>query len=88
MCEPIHVELPCSFDAAGLAGFLEARGLRVTVKSCEEQCELEVGFAVDPDVRLHQEVEAALSAWLAEGDHALVPSLDRRHEYVLRPPGD
>jgi len=86
--EPVHIVLPCSCDASGLADFLTGRGLTATLTTSDDHCELEVRDAVDPDVRLRHEVGAALAAWLERGDHALVPALTHEHEYVLRPPAD
>ena len=88
MVEAVHVEFPCSCDAADLVEFLAARGLTASVTGRDDHCELEVRYAVDPEVRLHRDVEAALAAWLEEGSHPLVPALNREHEYVLRPPAD
>jgi hypothetical protein len=82
------VEIPCSRDAAGLARFLTAHGLESRVKSTEDHCELEVGYAVEPEQRLRQEFEAALASWLATIERPLVPTADRERGYVLRPPGD
>jgi len=86
MCKPVHLEFPCSCDAAGMIEFLAARGLAATLSSEEDHCTLEIRYAVDPDVRLHRDVEAAIATWLEDGGHALVPALDREHEFVLRPP--
>ena len=88
MCKPVHIELPCSYDAASFAEFLEARGLTASVTTSNDHCELEVGYAVDPDLRLHKDVEAAVADWLEEGNHALIPALNRENELVLRPPAD
>jgi hypothetical protein len=87
MCRPVHVEVPCSCDAAGLVEAFAARGLNASLTTLDDHCELKVCYAVDPDVRLHRDVGDALAAWLEEGDHALVP-LEREHEFVLRPPAD
>jgi hypothetical protein len=88
MVDPVHVEFPCSCDADDLVEFLAARGLTASVTRSADHCELEVRHAVDPDARLHRDVETALAAWLEEGSHPLVPALNREHEYVLRPPAD
>ena len=88
MAEPVHVEIPCSCDAAGLVDFIGARGLAATLLTEDDHCTLEIRYAADPDVRLRHEVEAALAAWLEEGDHALVPAVGPEHQFVLRPPGD
>lgn len=87
MCRPVHVEVPCSYDAAGLVEAFAARGLNASLTTLDDHCELEVSYAVDPDARLHHDVEVALAAWLEKGDHALVP-LERAHAFVLRPPAD
>jgi len=88
MSRPIHLELPCSCDAAGMVEFLAARGLAATLTREDDQCTLEIRYAVDPDVRLRRDVEAAISSWLEDGGHALVPAVGREHEFVLRPPAD
>ena len=88
MSRPVHVEFPCSCDAAEMVEFLAARGLAATVTSEDDHCTLEIRYAVDPDVRLRRDVEAAIAAWLEAGDHALVPAVGREHELVLRPPAD
>jgi hypothetical protein len=88
MCKPVHIEVPCSCDAASLVEFLEARGLTASLTTSNDHCELEVRYAVDPDVRLPKDVEAAVAAWLEEGSHLLIPAVAREHELVLRPPAD
>jgi len=88
MSRPVYLELPCSCDAAGMVEFLAARGLAATLTSKDDVCTLEIRYAVDPDVRLHGDVEAAIATWLEDGGHALVPALGREHEFVLRPPAD
>ena len=87
MNETIHVELDVPCDAEELIAFLATRGLAGTVTSTNDHCEIEIGFA-DSELRLRQEFEAALTAWLAVHDRPLVPVIGREHEYVLRPPGD
>ena len=88
MSRPVHVEFPCSCDAASMVEFLAARGLAATLTSEDDHCTLEIRYAVDPDVRLRRDVESAIAAWLEDGAHALVPALGREHELVLRPPAD
>jgi len=88
MSSPVHVEFPCSCDAADLVEFLGARGLAAALTSEGDHCTLEIRYAVDPDVRLRGDVEAAIAAWLEDGGHALVPALGPEHEFVLRPPAD
>ncbi len=88
MSRPVHVEFPCSCDAAGLVEFFAARGLAASLTSKNDHCTLEIRYEVDPDVRLRRDVEAAIATWLEEGGHALIPALGREHELVLRPPAD
>jgi len=88
MSRPVKVELPCSCDAAGMVAFVADRGLAATLTSSNDHCTLEIRYAVDPDVRLRRDVEAAIAAWLEAGDHALVPAEGHEHELVLRPPAD
>ena len=68
--------------------FLAARGLAATLTGENDHCTAEIDYAVDPAVRLRRDVDAAIAAWLKDGDHALVPVLGREHELVLRPPAD
>jgi hypothetical protein len=88
MSTTIHVEVAGPCDAEDLVEFLAARGLESTVTSANDHCELEVGYAVDPEVLLRREFEAALSSWLEQRERPLVPAHDAEHDYVLRPPGD
>ena len=88
MSESVHVDFPCACDAAGFVELLAERGLTAVLTTESDYCTLEVGYAVDPALRLRSEVEAALAAWLEHGEHALVPDVGREHEFVLRPPGD
>ena len=88
MSETIHVEFASPCEASGFIEFLATRGLTGSIASKDDHCEIEVRYVVDPEVRLRQEFEAALACWLEEGGHPLIPTLNREHEYVLRPPGD
>ena len=85
MTATIHVSLSCSTDAAELATFLAARGLTSAVTTVDDHCEVDVGY---PEMRLHDDVERALTSWLAERERPLVPIETDSDEYVLRPPGD
>ena len=85
---PLHVELPCSREAESLVHFLSDHGLAASLAGRDDHCEIEVQYAVDPDVRLRQDFESTLSLWLATLEEPLVPAVGREREYVLRPPGD
>ena len=85
---PLHVELPCAREAESLVEFLGEHGLAASLASSDDHCEIEVQYAVDPDVRLRQDFESALALWLATNEEPLVPTAGREREYVLRPPGD
>ena len=85
----IHVDVPCTRDAADLVEFLETRGLDGELTAEDDHCELEVSFHESAEARLQDEFETALSAWLQMRERPLVPVSDREHHgYVLRPPGD
>jgi hypothetical protein len=88
MTETIRVEVPCRRDADDLVEFLAGFGLAGSVTNATEHCDLEVGYAVDPDTRLRREFEGALGTWLATLDRPLVPTAEPGYDYVLRPPGD
>ena len=88
MSKTIHVELPRRCDADDFVTFLRGRGLAGTLTSANGSCELEIGYAVDPERRLRDDVEAALAGWLEESERPLVPTSDPARGYVLRPPGD
>ena len=65
MTHPIHVELDEAPDCDELVGFLTSRGLSCTSVTTGDRCEIEVGFALDSDERLHTEVSDALRTWLS-----------------------
>jgi len=88
MSETIHVEFASLSEASGFVEFLEPRGLTGSIANKDDHCEIEVRYAVDPEVRLRRDFEAALGCWLEEIGHPLIPTFDREHSYVLRPPGD
>ena len=88
MTETIHVELVGPCDAADFLEFLAGRGLSATVTSENDHCEMEVGYAVDPEARLRRDFDAALASWLETSGRPLIPVLAHGHDYVLRPPGD
>ena len=83
----IHVELDCPHDAEEFVAFLATKGLAGTVLETDDHCELTVGWAEDPDVRLRRVFEAALESWIATHERPLVPTA-LHGAYVLRPPGD
>ena len=85
---PLYVELPCSREAESLVEFLGEHGLAAELASRNDHCEVEVHYAVDPEVRLRRDFESALALWLATQEEPLVPTTGHDHEYVLRPPGD
>jgi hypothetical protein len=84
----IHVELESPGETQDLIEFLATRGLTATTTDCGDHCELEIGYLVDPEERLRQEFDAALTSWLETRGRPLVPVADAEHHYVLRPPGD
>jgi hypothetical protein len=88
MSEAIQIELEAPCDAAGFVEYLATRGLAGSIRTVEDHCSIEVRYAVDPEVRLRQEFEAALADWLEQGGRPLVPTVDQEHRYVIRPPGD
>ena len=88
MSDTIHIEFETPCDAGGFLEFLATRGLAGSIETFADHCSIEVRYAVDPQVRLRQDFEAALASWLEEGGRPLVPALDREHHYVVRPPGD
>ncbi len=88
MNDTIHVELAAVCDAEDLIPFLAGRGLTGTITNSNEHCDVEIRYAIEPEVRLRNDVEAALASWLEGRDRPLVPTSDAEHDYVLRPPAD
>ena len=88
MTQTTHVELSGPRDCTELIEYLRSCGLEGTLVETNDRCELEVGYAVDPAQRLHEEVWAALRSWLSERDSPLVLAAVGEGEYVLRPPGE
>jgi hypothetical protein len=88
MSRNVHVELSGPRDTSELVHFLAGRGLGATVVDTDDCCALEVGYAVDPDERLHDDVATALRDWLAQRESPLVLSEADGDAYVLRPPGE
>ncbi len=84
----IHVDLESPGETADLVEFLGDRGLTAAATSFEDHCELEVGYALDPEARLQRDFEEALSSWLEQHGRPLIPVSDAEHHYVLRPPFD
>jgi hypothetical protein len=88
MRRTVHVQLEWPRAAAELVDFLAGCGLEADVVRTNGCCELEVGYAGDPDERLHDEVASALRTWLSSGQRPLVLSEADGEAYVLRPPGE
>lgn len=88
MSRNVHVELSGPRAGSELVGFLASRGLAATVVDTDACCALEVGYAADPDERLHEDVARALRAWVTERQSGLVLSEADENGYVLRPPGE
>lgn len=88
MSGTIHVELARARDADDLIEFLATRGLTGTLTCANDHCEIEVGYAADPELSLCRDFEAALGSWLENHDRPLIPVSGRQHDYVLRPPAD
>jgi hypothetical protein len=88
MTPSIRVELDETPDCDELIGFLTSRGLTCTPVTENDRCEIEVGYAADPEERLHNEVSDALRSWLSEHPRPLIVTPIGDHAFVLRPPGD
>ena len=88
MTHPIHVELDEAPDCDELVGFLTSRGLACKSVTTGDRCEIEVGFALDSDERLHTEVSDALRSWLSGHTRPLIVTPVGDDSFVLRPPGD
>ncbi len=88
MSQNVHVQLAGPRPCSELVDFLAVRGLAATLVETNDRCELEIGYAADPDERLRDDVAGALRSWLAERDASLVLSEDGDDGYVLRPPGE
>jgi len=88
MTQSIHVELDEAPDCDELAGFLTSRGLSCRSVTRGDCCEIEVGFALDSDERLHAEVSDALRSWLSGHTRPLIVTPVGGDKFVLRPPGD
>jgi hypothetical protein len=88
MTHTIRIELAGPRDCANLIEYLAGRGLSGRLVEANDRCELEVGYAVDAEQRLRDDVSAALDGWLAERHTPFVLTAVTEDEYVLRPPGD
>jgi hypothetical protein len=88
MSRSVHVELAGSRACSELVDFLAVRGLAAELVETNDRCELEIGYALDPDRRLHGDVASALRSWLAEQRTPLVLSEAGDDAYVLRPAGE
>jgi hypothetical protein len=88
MSDGIRLEFEAPCDAAGFVEYLATRGLTGSITTVNGHCSIDVRYAVDPEVRLRQDFEAALATWLEQGGRPLVPTVDQEHRYVIRPPGD
>jgi hypothetical protein len=88
MSTTIRIELARPCDAADLVEFLATRGLSGTVVSADDDCALEVGYALDPTRRLRRDVETALAAWLEASQRPLIETGGPDGAVVLRPPAD
>ena len=84
----IHVGLARPYVGGDLADYLAEHGLAATVVTTDDECELEVRDAVEPEERLRRTFEDALRDWLAARELPLIPVSSSEHDYVLRPPGD
>ena len=72
--ETIHVELASPCEASEFIEFLATRGLTGSITTRDDHCDIEVRYAVDPEVRLRHDFEAALSSWLEKGGRPLIPA--------------
>lgn len=86
--DTISLELTGPRECTDLVEFLERRGLTASLCETNDHCELAIGLAPSPDVRLRTAVHGALTAWLAERESPLVLAENRDGTYVLRPAGD
>lgn len=84
----IHVELTGPRTCSPLIEYLGSRGLAGRLVETDDHCELEVGYAVEPEERLRGEVWGALRDWLAETESPLVLAETPDDGYVLRPAGE
>ena len=76
---PLHVELPCSPEVESLVHFLSDHGLAASLAG-RDDLEIEVQYAVDPDVRVRQDFESTLALWLATLEEPLVPAVGRERD--------
>jgi hypothetical protein len=88
MMHPIRVELDEVPDCNELVGFLTSRGLACTPVTTGNGCTIDVGYAADPEERLHTEVSDALRSWLSGHTRPLIVTPVGDDSFVLRPPGD